>query len=643
MKFIDNIKEKSKSKKFIVDCLFVFFSIFFCYWLYQEIKGIQIYSDINQGLNHYIELNAGEELTLSPNIKTDKLWQLHFPISSDDELNDKDFICDSKILHIEQIHNKEDGISYAVIKFPEPNNEKLFKVKFSKDVKIYCNESNIVLTKQYGLPSKLCNLFILGFLAIMIFVYVVTNILNNKIKSLAVKYLIFNILLGTAFIIVNPAFNIPDERVHFNTAYNISNILMGKGSYEENNGLLIRECDNRIYPAEISDNPLFTRQLFEFWDTKDYKKFYTYSFPNILSKKFSTDEVLIHSDITDYKKRFIYYIPHTIGICLSRLLNFNQYELYYFSCFLALIFNTIILFIAFYKTKCKNILFYFFSLGAYVFQQMGHFTYDGTIYALSIGFIVLFFSYYEKRKISDLVLSIIYLSLLWNAKGHLYMPLCLLYFSLLDFGKVRKLITKKRLLTISIISFAVLLGFYLYYTIKHPENFAVHTGQHQEAVYCGTLAGFIRNPISTLFNIIVSINFDFLNLFTVLLNFTFGLYEFYISIFLIIVNLFLIYYILKDETTILYNYKMKIIVFIIIILVLFGSYYGMYVGWEISDFRIFGVQGRYLIPVGIPIYMIFNSEKFRKSETKDNSKLLFYSTVYISFFTVINFLICIMN
>ena len=91
MKFIDNIKEKSKSKKFIVDCLFVFFSIFFCYWLYQEIKGIQIYSDINQGLNHYIELNAGEELTLSPNIKTDKLWQLHFPISSDDELNDKDF------------------------------------------------------------------------------------------------------------------------------------------------------------------------------------------------------------------------------------------------------------------------------------------------------------------------------------------------------------------------------------------------------------------------------------------------------------------------------------------------------------------------------------------------------------------------
>ena len=68
----------------------------------------------------------------------------------------------------------------------------------------------------------------------------------------------------------------------------------------------------------------------------------------------------------------------------------------------------------------------------------------------------------------------------------------------------------------------------------------------------------------------------------------------------------------------------------------------MYVGWEISDFRILGVQGRYLIPIGIPIYMIFNSEKFRKSETKDNSKLLFYSTVYISFFTVINFLICIM-
>ena len=88
---------------------------------------------------------------------------------------------------------------------------------------------------------------------------------------------------------------------------------------------------------------------------------------------------------------------------------------------------------------------------------------------------------------------------------------------------------------------------------------------------------------------------------------------------------------------------MKIIIFIIIILVLFGSYYGMYVGWEISDFRIFGVQGRYLIPVGLLLYMIFNSEKFRKSEAKDNSKLLFYSTVYISFFTVINFLICIMN
>ena len=86
---------------------------------------------------------------MSPNIKTDKLWQLHFPISSDDELNDKDFIYDSKILHIEQIHNKEDGISYAVIKFPEPNNEKLFKVKFSKDVKMYCSTS-LVLELMYS-------------------------------------------------------------------------------------------------------------------------------------------------------------------------------------------------------------------------------------------------------------------------------------------------------------------------------------------------------------------------------------------------------------------------------------------------------------------------------------------------------------
>ena len=82
---------------------------------------------------------------------------------------------------------------------------------------------------------------------------------------------------------------------------------------------------------------------------------------------------------------------------------------------------------------------------------MGHFTYDGTIYALSLGFIVLFFSYYEKRKISDLVLSIIYLSLLWNAKGHLYMPLGLLYFALLDFGKIKTLITKKRIIILSIL------------------------------------------------------------------------------------------------------------------------------------------------------------------------------------------------
>lgn len=643
MKFIDNIKEKSKSKKFIVDCLFVFFSIFFCYWLYQEIKGIQIYSDINQGLNHYIELNAGEELTLSPNIKTDKLRQLHFPISSDDELNDKDFICDSKILHIEQIHNKEDGISYAVIKFPEPNNEKLFKVKFSKDVKIYCNESNIVLTKQYGLPSKLCNLFILGFLAIMIFVYVVTNILNNKIKSLAVKYLIFNILLGTAFIIVNPAFNIHDERVHFNTAYNISNILMGKGSYEENNGLLIRECDNRIYPEEIADNKIFTRDLSEFWEQKDYKKFYTYSFPNIFSKKFSTDEVLIHSDITDYKKRFIYYVPHTIGICLSRLLNFNQYELYYFSCFLALIFNTIILFIAFYKTKCKNILFYFFSLGAYVFQQMGHFTYDGTIYALSLGFIVLFFSYYEKRKISDLVLSIIYLSLLWNAKGHLYMPLGLLYFSLLDFSKFSKTISKKIIITLSTIIIILVLVFYFFYTFTHKENFIIGRTIHQELNVHGTKVSFIRNPISTILMIFISINYDFFKLLGSFFNYSLGTDQFYSCVFIIIINFILIFNILKDNTTAIYDKKVLRYMILIFTIVLFGTYYGMYVGWEISDFRIFGVQGRYLIPIGIPIYMIFNSEKFRKSEAKDNSKLLFYSTVYISFFTVINFLICIMN
>ena len=641
MKFIDNIKEKSKSKKFIVDCLFVFFSIFFCYWLYQEIKGIQIYSDINQGLDNFIELKAGEELTLSPNIKTDKLRQLHFPISSDDELNDKDFICDSKILHVEQIHNKEDGISFAVIKFPEPNNEKLFKVKFSKDVKIYCNESNIVLTKQYGLPSKLCNLFILGFLAIMIFVYVITNILNNKIKSLAVKYLIFNILLGTAFIIVNPAFNIHDERFHFNNAYNLSNIIMGKGSYVENNGLLIRECDNRIYPEEIADNKIFTRDLSEFWEQKDYKRYYPYMISNIIKSSNNNNEIIINFESGDYK-RCIYYIPHIAGILISKAFSFNQHQLYYFTCIIALIFNTLILFFTFAKTQCKNILFYYFSLGPYIFQQMGHFTYDGTIYALSLGFIVLFFSYYEKRKISDLVLSIIYLSLLWNAKGHLYMPLGLLYFSLLDFSKFSKTISKKIIITLSTIIIIIVLVFYFFYTFTHKENFIIGRTIHQELNVHGTKASFIRNPISTILMIFISINYDFFKLLGSFFNYSLGTDQFYSCVFIIIINFILIFNILKDKTTAIYDKKVLRYMILIFTIVLFGSYYGMYVGWEISDFRIFGVQGRYLIPVGILIYMIFNSEKFRKSETKDNSKLLFYSTVYISFFTVINFLICIM-
>lgn len=186
--------------------------------------------------------------------------------------------------------------------------------------------------------------------------------------------------------------------------------------------------------------------------------------------------------------------------------------------------------------------------------------------------------------------------------------------------------------------------FYFFYTFTHKENFIIGRTIHQEFNVHGTKASFIRNPISTILMIFISINYDFFKLSGSFFNYSLGTDQFYSCVFIIIINFILIFNILKDKTTTIYDKKVLRYMILIFTIVLFGSYYGMYVGWVISDyFRIVGVQGRYLIPVGILIYMIFNSEKFRKSEAKDNSKLLFYSTVYISFFTVINFLICIMN
>lgn len=624
-------------KKHFIFFIFLFFTVSLGWGIYQEIRGSQIYSNVDFEKGERKYASAGESLVLPVRLKTDSLLMLHIPFIFESSVSRDDFFINvnnnsgDDVIYITRIDKKSENTAFLVIKFQEPVEIDSITIVCRKNL-TYLFDGGYVQSKQYGLQSKYRFLFCAGYSLLCLAAYILFLFIHRFVKNFALKYFIYAVLLGCICIGIWPAFNIPDERVHFDSANFYANVFLKiqpSGDFFQRR-ITLRKCDNNIYPDEISNSPKFTRDLQEFWEVKDYKRYYTYAFPKIWKTQDSQEYITIIGDICE-PGRIIYYLPHIFGIMIGRALNMNQYVLYYFSCFLSLIFSVATISFAFSRTKIKSILFYFLALNPAFLQQMCHFTYDGLIYVFAFSFLLFFFNYCKNRNVLDLIFSIIFLLLLYPAKEHIYMGLGILYLAL--FKKQFKILYHNKKIFYSVLALAILIVsvFYVKYIVCNPSTYRIRSGLRDKTyltfVYSRTY--ILLNPLDSIFRFIYTL---FLNSWDYLgqaVGLILGARTLCSSFFVQVVFIFIAYFSTTDKSNCVLEKGCRVLPLLAIGLVSLLIFFGMFTEYG-NAIAIGGVQGRYFIPILPLVFMILNSNKLQFGKNHNNSQdLLLAIPLYV--------------
>lgn len=532
------------------------------------------------------------------------------------------------LVYQKKLENKENGQHILVLQFSEPVVIKSFKVTSSKDVS-YLFSEDYIQNKQFGLSKKYIPLCLFLYITDCTLIFVAFYFINKFVKSFALKYFIYALVLGSICICVLPPFTIPDEKVHFCTANFYANVLTKIQTYNANTSfadVALRKCDNEFYPADLLENKFFTRQTTEFLTKGQYKKYYSYAFPKLFESPSGTDYITIKNDIIEAKRVF-YFVPHIFGVMISRALNLNQFVLYYFSCFLSLLFCSGIVAFSFFKTKCRNILFYFLALNPFLLQQMSHFTYDGEIFTFALVFVLFIFNYLRSRKISDFILSVVFIFLLLPAKQKVYMPLVLLYL-LLFWEKIsflaKKWFSNKKIFyaSICVLSFALLCICKIYIK-KNPAAFINGGGFFfLDGEYHPTLTYVLLHPFDAVLKVFYTFSYQMPIIFSTLIGCGLGIGTLFAPYNVIILYFIILCFVLLDKSCQIIEAGQRKLCFIICVLVFFFVYIGMFISVAWDSVYVLGVQGRYFIPILPLLFLGANSEKFRFNKVFDNSNSL---------------------
>lgn len=316
---------------------------------------------------------------------------------------------------------------------------------------------------------------------------------NYKIKP-EKAYLIAGIVMGFVYLLLIPITAVPDEHTHINSAYNISNTLMGT---EGNSDTLMMRAEDAAHYYN---------------STNLVRDDYNYEFRDAFHK--AVNRTMVDTGITVMKGNTQLYILPAIGITIGRLLGLSTTLVF----LLGRIFN-MAAFIAATYYAVKRMPFgkgvvTLWALLPITLQQTSSFSYDAPVFALSILIIstTLSMAYGgetgKKRRITDLSVMIISCILLLPCKGFALFPI--VAFPLMLIPKYFKNNPEKAAVfkekirpwmkgvaTGILVVFVCLAGFVIMKTIKRwllPEN--INNNYIEWANHTGFTPGyFIKNPV----------------------------------------------------------------------------------------------------------------------------------------------------
>ena len=496
--------------------------------------------------------------------------------------------------------------------------------KLKGSVKCYSDGKVLALSPVLSVINHeeffLRDLFIALSLLILVFLLTAFYLFYIKKAGIETAFVPLTLMLGIIYMLVIPVYSVPDEYTHMDTAYAISNEILGIEEPGIHGYMYKRSVDIETYQGpeyyiHNSDYRRIYNSLFEKTDDLSYGKCYAKS-------------SIANAGV-------IYYLPAAIGITVARCLHLGALPLFIFGRLFSLI-----AFVAICYFAIKEIPFGKLGLFAYistpiVLQEAASFSYDCLLNAIVLLFVSVCFKCIDKSmeiKKKDAALMLILMFLLASVKGGVYLPMCLLP---LLIPIERKWGVKSLFKWLFVIGFISLISFSknnIVGLIKRmfiTQNTSINPFTGKEMYTFGFL---IQNPGKT-------INVFFNTFFTDTSRY---FYEFfggkmgsisdvqmpwmYIIIFAVVI--ILSFFVKEKNNIVISKPSIAWIGFVSFCTIILINLSMLVANTSIKLDHISGVQGRYFIPVIILFGYIIQLLKSKSIDTTNEKKLL--SVLYLN-------------
>ncbi|NJP39846.1 DUF2142 domain-containing protein [Oscillospiraceae bacterium HV4-5-C5C] len=448
-------------------------------------------------------------------------------------------------------------------------------------------------------------------------------------RSLAAKFLVAALILGSLYLWVFPPESVPDEDTHFATTYAYTDYIFGN-RFDLESSLVDESADNSIVvngeehkhkhynvPARATDADFYNRML-KYPHISQYRAISE----NILSDSTSVnnDNPVISDNVLSTSP--IVYLPGIIGMSLARILNMNGLWLMQTGRFFNMLAFILLSYIAIKKMPFGKAFLAVMTLFPVVLNIVSSYSYDALLYGTSFVFIatVLNIALVKHHfSISDLVIFT-FSAIVFGSNKAIYIFILLFAF-MITFENSNKKLRRKSILIqglAGILSVALIILTTLQSVIKKQHVLVTEAQRY-------TYNDVLQRPLWFMRMIVKSIIHYASYYINTLIGGSLGWLE--INIQMIIVFGFLLLLLLaavNHKPDIKIRLASRFVAMISFMLVFTGIFVAGLTWTQVDNAYINGVQGRYFIPIILLLFVVFvNSQKTVKLERNIEKELIF--------------------
>lgn len=480
--------------------------------------------------------------------------------------------------------------------------------------------------------DNFCVLIDVAFVLLMVIIVVVMSwVLFGKSLKVENVFLLLSLSLGFLMTLLIPTMSVPDEQFHMHAAYRLSNEMLGIQP-EQEGYLMMRYSDDK---ANLMNEGIGR------WY---YNSYYDRMFEDI-----ENPQVVHTGNYETYSTPYLYVVP-ALGLTIGRLCGLNTIPTYLIGKWMNLILFSLAAFYAIKRMPFAKTMVAVWALFPIMMQQVGSFSYDCGIYALTVLVICLTMNFmyggqYQSKKLKyiDMGLLGICAILLAPCKSFGIIPIAILPLMLLGKflwnrrDRIKSCFKEKKYRIVALVAtlVAVLVAFAVVLALVVKTLLAGADGQGYYLNYLDQYAYpagyYLKNPVDFIIKIWTTFWIWGDRYLGQMIGSSLGWLEIEVPLIFVLpfLALFLLAGVRKEDEEQPIGVVSKLWMVIMFIGVCAIACVGMLLYWTpMTSIAIIGIQGRYFLPGLILVGLSLRTKKASVSKGIDKGILCAIPVLY---------------